>query len=121
MPIQERDFTDFLTDLDDGKVHHQLTLELRRLIKAVCDTQKAGTLTFKVKAKPDGRTVIVMTDVRSTPPQPATGSTFFYPDEVGDLRREDPKQPPLRNLETKPPTPLKSVKQPEPTPTKEGA
>lgn len=111
---QERDFTDFIQDLDDGKVHHQLTLELRRLIKACCDTQKAGTLTFKVKAKPDGRTVVITSDVRTSPPQPATGSTFFFPDEVGDLRREDPKQPPLRGLEQKLPTPLKTVKS-EPT------
>jgi hypothetical protein len=119
MARDERDFYDVIVDLDDGKVHHQLTLELRRLVKACCDTQKAGTLTLKIKAKPDGRTVVITSDVRSTPPQPATGSTFFFPDEVGDLRREDPKQPPLRNLDVKPPTPLKTVKS-EPT-TDKGA
>jgi hypothetical protein len=111
--MAERDFTDFVTDLDDGKVHHQLTVELRRLVKAVCDTQKSGTLTFKVKAKLDGRTVVISTDVKATPPQPAMGSTFFFPDEVGDLRREDPKQPPLRNLDTKPPTQLRRVPEAE--------
>lgn len=119
MAHKERDFYDVVADLDDGKVHHQLTVELRRLVKACIDTQKAGTLTFKIKAKPDGRTVIVTSDVRSSPPQPATGSTFFFPDEVGDLRREDPKQPTLRNLDVKAPAPLKSIK-PE-TPQTEGA
>jgi hypothetical protein len=111
--LEERSITDLIEDLDDGKVHHQLTLELRRLVKAVCDTQKAGTLTFKIKAKLDGRNVIITSDVRSSPPQPATGSTFFFPDERGDLRREDPKQPQLRNLDTKPPTQLRRVPEAE--------
>lgn len=116
MAKKERDFYDVVADLDDGAVHFQLTRELRELVKAACDTQKAGSMVLKLKVKPDGRTVIITADVRSTPPKPATGSTFFFPDEVGDLRREDPKQPTLRNLDTKPPTPLKSVNHDAPKP-----
>jgi hypothetical protein len=110
---KERDFYGVVVDLDEGLVHQQLTQKLRELVKAVCDTGKSGTMTFKVKAKLDGRNVIITSDVRSSPPQPATGSTFFFPDEKGDLRREDPKQPQLRNLDTKPPTQLRRVPEAE--------
>lgn len=114
--MAERTFTDVLEDLDEGKVIAQCTKFIRDLAKQVADTGKAGSLTLKIKAKLDGRIIVLTAEPKVTLPQAATGSTFFYLTEgSGDLTRDDPKQPQLRGLEAKPPTPLKSVKAPEPT------
>jgi hypothetical protein len=66
-----------------------------------------GDLTLKIKFKKENRgTLSVETDVKTKIPKPATERTLFFPDEAtGDLHREDPKQPPLRNVPLRP-TPL---------------
>lgn len=106
-----RDFTVTVADLDDGEVLAQLTTELCDLIKAVTKTNKVGTLTLRLKVKPDGRKVEVTADVSSKQPRPATGTSLFFADDDGNLHREDPKQPALRGLEQKKPTPLRTIKE----------
>lgn len=105
----EREFLDVLTDLDDGKVHAQLTRMLPELVKAVMDTGKSGSLSLTIKVKRENRMLLVTSDVKTKLPQPATESTLFYATEEGVLRRDDPKQPALRHVPMNPPAVVKSI------------
>lgn len=100
----ERDFQDVLTDLDEGKVHAQLTEKLPEIVRAVMATGKAGALSLTLSVTRENRMVVVKADVKTKTPQPATESTLFYTSEDGVLRRDDPKQPALRGVPLRPPT-----------------
>jgi hypothetical protein len=92
-------FQDILTDLDDGKLHEQLTELWPQVVKAVRETNKPGALTVTLHAKLDrGQMVIVNPKVVTKMPAPATGPTIFYSDEEGNTTRNDPKQQVLRNV-----------------------
>ena len=106
-----RSFQDVLTDLDEGKVHEQLTAQLPDLVKRVMETGKAGTITLTLRVKKENRMAVVNADVKVKLPAPATDSTLFYATEDGVLRRDDPKQPVLRNVSMTPPTLIKTVKE----------
>lgn len=93
------DFQDLLTDIDDGKLHTQLTELWPRVVKAVRETNKPGSLTITLNAKLDRGTMVVVTPKVSTKmPAPATGASIFYSDEEGNLSKHDPKQLPLKNV-----------------------
>jgi hypothetical protein len=104
-----RDFQDILTDLDEGRVHSHLTEHLRRVVSAVMETGKVGALTLKVNVRRENRMAVVAAAITTKIPQPPTESTVFFTTVDGDLRREDPLQPVLKNLEVRPPTPLRSI------------
>jgi hypothetical protein len=94
-----RDFQDVLTDLDDGKVHEQLTKLWPEVVRAVRETNKAGTITLQLTAKLErGTMVVVVPKVTTKLPAPATSPTLFYTDEEGNVHRNDPKQLPLKNV-----------------------
>jgi hypothetical protein len=97
-----RDFQDILTDLDDGKVHAQLTENIMKVVRAVAETGKAGELTLNLKFKREKRMTRVIADVKTKLPQPATEATLFFQTDDGDLRREDPRQQKLRHVAPRP-------------------
>jgi len=98
----QRDFQDVLTDLDEGKVHRQLTEMLPELVKAVVESRKAGFINLKITVRPENRQVFLKADVTSKIPRATTESTLFFPDEEGDLHRSDPKQQTLRDVPLRP-------------------
>lgn len=111
-----RDFTDLLVELDEGQTHEHLTAELRRLVQAVQETNKAGALvlTLNVKKSERGKTLIVNPKVVVKIPTPSSNATMFYATEEGSLQREDPRQMTLKHVggPSKGEKPLRTVKRP---------
>ena len=102
---KDRDFCDVLTDLDDGAVHQQATDELGSLIRAALDTNKGGSMTITLTAKPDRKGMVCVTSKIATRlPAPSTNATMFFTDDVGNVHRNDPRQLPLKAVA---PTPIK--------------
>jgi hypothetical protein len=105
-----RDFQDILTDLDDGNVHRELTAKLREVVRGVLAAKQPGALTIKLSVRLEGeRQIVVNAKVTPTIPAAKPGMTMFFPDESGDLRKEDPKQQPLRHLDRTTPAALRTL------------
>jgi hypothetical protein len=105
MPIEpkRRDFQDILTDLDNGRVHEQLSEIWPRVVKAVRENNAPGSITLTLTAKLDrGAMAVVASKITTKMPHPSAASTLFYSDEEGNLSKNDPKQLPLKNV-----TPIK--------------
>lgn len=101
-PRDFRDFQDILTDLDDGAVHERLTAKLRDVVNAVREAKLSGSLTLKITITPEGRQFIVNPKITANIPTAKTGITMFFADEDGDLRKDDPKQVPLKHVNARP-------------------
>lgn len=112
MATELRDFQDILTDLDDGRLHEECAHQLREVVRAVGHTQQKGALTLRLEIKPEGRKCVVTAKVTPTMPAQKQGLTIFFADEGGTLRKEDPRQLPLRHIE-RPAAPLLSIDMPE--------
>lgn len=93
-----RDFLDVLTDIDSGEVHRHASEELAAVVAAVKETHKVGTLTLTINVKPEGDMMIVRGEIKSKIPKAATNSSMFYATDDGELRRDDPRQLPLKNV-----------------------
>lgn len=102
MTADFRDFQDILTDLDDGRVHEQLTARLRDVVNGCREAQLAGSITLKITIAPDGRQFIITPKITHNIPTAKAGITMFFADENGDLRKDDPRQVPLRHVNAKP-------------------
>jgi len=100
--MPQRDFLDVVTDLDDGKVHQKLTDELAKMIAAVQETSLSGAITLTLKAKPKGREVYVVAEIKAKVPKEGNMATLFFVDKGGSLTREDPAQLSLRTVPAKP-------------------
>lgn len=109
MGSDTRDFVDVLTDLDDGHVHEELTAKLHEVVRGVIASRQPGALTLKLSVRLEGERQLVV-NARVTPTVPAAkpGFTMFFTDEAGALRREDPRQMPMRYV-VEPPQPLRTV------------
>jgi hypothetical protein len=109
MANERRDFVDVLTDLDDGHVHEELTAKLHEVVQAVIKSRQAGALTLKISVRLEGeRQLVVNAKVTPTIPAAKPGFTMFFHDEAGGLRKDDPRQIPMRYVAT-PPQPLRTV------------
>lgn len=97
---ESMDFATFLLDLNYGEVNAALSEKLSKVIAAVNDTGKAGSMTVKFVVKKEGMTATVHADAAVKLPEPAMPATmfFFVPENNGVLCREDPRQLTLREL-----------------------
>ena len=110
-------FALFLQELNDGRAHAELSLQLSELLAKVKDTGKGGSITFKLKIKPAGRgadvdKVVISDAITVDLPKPARGEDFFYVTEDNDLSRNHPRQGSLELRTATPaaPTQFKEVK-----------
>lgn len=97
-PVDEAEatrFSDFLEEHNSGKSDNIASDALRRLVEAVRETGKKGSVTVKVDVAPlkdaEGMvtvTVNVAEKLPITPPRPA----IFFTDDDGNLSRRDPSQ-----------------------------
>lgn len=92
-----RPFVDFLRTQRRGALADELAEQLATLVRAVRETGGTGTLTLAIKIKPADKrdtvdTLIIADEVRIKAPNPARGSSIFYPDQHGNLHRTDPRQ-----------------------------
>jgi hypothetical protein len=92
-------FATALHEIAAGAAADRASRLLQELVTAVAETGKKGTLTVLVTVQPykAGGTLDVTAKVTSKPPQDieAEVSGIFYHDKAGNLRRENPNQPPL--------------------------
>ncbi len=90
------DIAAVLGDIRHGDLMYDMTEELGKLIAAVRETQKGGTLTLKLKVQPlnkgDGTVVGIIDELSITPPKKEKNKTIFYTTDNNMLQREDPRQ-----------------------------
>lgn len=119
------DFTVTLEDIGQGKVLARADSELAKVIEAVAETTKPGSVAVKITIKWENGMALLSGEVSSKVPQHGLPASLFYFGEKGEgtLHREDPRQLSLRNLEPAKPAPLRAIgggkHEPEPEPTQE--
>lgn len=92
-------FADFLTQ--QGRAHEELTEGLHKVIAAVEETGKAGSVTLVIKIDPDKKApgVFRISDnVTVKAPVHDRGTRIYFKDRAGNLSRQDPNQPELEGL-----------------------
>jgi hypothetical protein len=93
--VQIRPFAAVLAELAKGQIHTDASEQLHRLVDAVQEHGKEGTLTVKLTvgpiAKDDTSVLVVKATVDSKPPKTAPSSAYFV-DGTGNLSRRDPRQ-----------------------------
>lgn len=97
-------FTNFLQELQDGGINHELSDQLNELVRAIDSTGKAGSLTLRVKISPNKRTgmVFVDTEIKLNNPIHDRPSSMFYIDpHDSNLVRNNPKQMNFDDLQVK--------------------
>lgn len=96
-------FAAFIQEQRRGAAHDELSEELQKLVAAVVETAKKGTLTLKVDVAmgKDGRTLLIADTVTVKLPKHDSKPSLFFFDERGNLSRENPAQTelPLKKLE----------------------
>jgi hypothetical protein len=91
------DFASFLASTRP-KTNTELSDEMRRLVGAVKDTGKAGSLTLTITLKPvDGSTDVlgVHDQIKVKMPEHTRLGSLAYPDRDNNLSRSDPNTMPL--------------------------
>lgn len=94
-----RPFTDFLAQ--QGRAHEELTEGLHKVIAAVEETGKAGSVTLTIKVDPDKKAAGIFRisdNVTVKAPVHDRGTRIYFKDKAGNLTRSDPNQPELEGL-----------------------
>lgn len=96
-----RNFNDILAEVDNGKLHEQLTAELALVTAAVVAQNKVGELTLTIKVKPNKENAVFFeAESKAKVPKVGVGAALFYADEEGSLTRRDPRQADLFTIKT---------------------
>jgi hypothetical protein len=92
-------FAEWMHEHRGGAFHSELSEKLAALTAAVVDTQKAGTLTIKVKVKATAHQVSFVDTVSADLPEHDKElSLFFYDEATGAVSKDDPRQIPIEGL-----------------------
>jgi hypothetical protein len=89
-----RPFTDVLRDHRGGKLVEQLTERFGKVLEAVEDTGKPGSITVTLKVSPskgDEDVMEVVPSIKSVVPEPDLPKALFYSDGEGSLLRDPPR------------------------------
>jgi len=93
MDGKPRDFTEVLTDLRNGRTHHDLSLAMHEATEAAMRTGKMATVQLTIKIKPQGdRQVEVLDAIKRTIPEPNRHPTIMFIDDDNRLTRSDVRQ-----------------------------
>lgn len=91
-----RPFTDTLRELRGGVVMDELGEALNKVVGAVRDTGKMGSLTLTIKVKPASKgnldTMFLEDTLKVNAPENDKGATVFFATPEGNLQRNDPRQ-----------------------------
>ena len=86
----------FLNEFRDGKTLAELTKAKADLIRAVRETGKAGTLTWKLSIKPqsveDSDKLIISDELTLSEPKHGRSADFFFATEDNGTSRKHPRQ-----------------------------
>lgn len=91
-------FAATLQDLDEGRLHAELTDALSEVVAQVMQQGKAGKLTLSLTIKPAARrsdAVVVGASIAKKLPEPDRPESLFFATDDGGLSRRNPKQPEL--------------------------
>lgn len=102
--METRSFHDFLREHRSGATQVELADALNKLVGAVIDEGKAGSMTFIVSLKPVGKSggLEVSAEVKVKPPKPTAGVSIFFATPENNLVRQDPRQQALELREIGP-------------------
>lgn len=93
------DFSEFIAELNGGVANAQLTAKLAKVVAAVEEIGKSGSLTVTFNVKKEGAMAIVGVEAKAKVPEhPINGSLYFF-GANGVLCRDDPRQLKLKNLD----------------------
>lgn len=93
-----RPFAAVLLEVNKGVVSDEAARRLAELVTAVLETGKKGTVKVTIEVAPvKGNDTIVQVSgaVDARLPRPAAPTSFFYPDDDGNLSRNDPNMFPM--------------------------
>lgn len=99
---ERKPFAQFLQEARRGGLHTELSDTLAELVLAVQDTGKKGTikLTLSVEQSKDDESIVVVNDdISVSVPKHTTKPTLFWPDQLGNLQRRDPRQAEIPGLQ----------------------
>jgi len=108
-------FPETILQLNNGAAVAELSTALAKVLAAVRESGKAGSITFTVTVKPASKgvtnVVMVESQIKTKLPEPDRGMTVFYLTEDNRLVRNDPRQQqlPLRVVEIEQANELKEV------------
>lgn len=88
-------FTQTLSHLERGLLNDELSEELAKVVKAVRETGKKGSITLKLDVslmKGTEDTVVLNSSITGKAPQLDRAQTIMFSTYDGDLLRDDPKQ-----------------------------
>ena len=95
-------FASLLAGMKRGAVLGDLDDTLKEVLLAINATGKEGSLTLKLKIKPEGKSdaespiYAITEDISVKKPRKSRGVAKFFGDEDGNLMRNDPKQEELK-------------------------
>ena len=112
---QTRPFADVLMDLDGGRIHAELSNALQKLVAAVADTGKKGSVTLQIALGPSKTEAPfeAIPAVNLKLPAPNRRASVFYADDDHNLLRRDPNQqelPGLRDVNADQPAPIREAR-----------
>lgn len=90
-----RPFTDVIRDHRNGKLVNSLTERLAKVVAAVQETGKGGSITLSLAIKPskgDEDAFEVVPTISAKLPEADLPKALFYADDSGSLVRESPVQ-----------------------------
>jgi hypothetical protein len=93
-----RPFADVLSEISKGTVADEAATELAKLVAAVQETGKKGSVTVTIQVAPykgNDEVVNVSAAVIAKPPRAETPTSIFYTSADGNLSRNDPNALPL--------------------------
>ncbi len=94
--MSARIFSDYLREVEKGRLLTDLSEDFQRLVQAVSETGQGGSLTLRLAVKPQGgidaETVTIMGDVKTTLPREARAATLFFVTPEFNLSRRDQRQ-----------------------------
>ncbi|MBU0572055.1 MAG: hypothetical protein KJ995_08260 [Candidatus Omnitrophica bacterium] len=93
-------FSDFLKDLDHGRVDEALSEQLEAVTSAVQETAQPGSVTLTLSISKEGMHAAVnVKSQQKIPTHPMHGTLFYWDDKnPGRLRRDDPRQLQIKEL-----------------------
>lgn len=105
-------FDETLKDIEYGHLSRELAEVQQEIVKAVSETNKAGSITLTLSFKPEGNgQLTIKADIKKKIPQLPRGTSLFFMTPEGNIQREDPRQQklPLKSIEREAPSNLKAV------------
>lgn len=92
---EPREFASLILEINKGRSHKELTAAVAELVAAVQETNRPGSITYRLTVKPlkgDDGAITIEDELTKKPPKGERGSSIFFIAEGNSLTRRDPRQ-----------------------------